>query len=192
MNRNQFFQSIADHVSNEGLAYIQRAYWLVKEAHRKQHRRLTGERYFEHVRRVACIAIDFGYRDVETITLALIHDVVEDTFVPPSVIASLFGREMYEWALVLSKEHPSYNVVTGRLIARAKLKEAEYYTNLAKADLVPQIVKGCDRIDNLGDFPNWEPARREKYITETTQYILPITDRIDSRISSEIRSRLEL
>src|SRR5689334_3925216 len=96
MNREEFFTSMADTLPFDGLQYIQRAYWLVKEAHRKQSRRLTGERYFEHVRRVAYMAcITYGYNDASTVALGLLHDVIEDTSVPQDVIVNLFGHDMY-------------------------------------------------------------------------------------------------
>jgi (p)ppGpp synthase/HD superfamily hydrolase len=192
MNRDQFFTQLADRLSVNELGYVQKAYWLVKEAHRKQSRRMTGERYFEHVRRVAFSAADvYGHYDAETITLGLIHDVVEDTFVPPSVIVSLFGQLMYKWALVLSKELPTYNEVTGKLLGRVKLTNDAYYGALAAAGPKPRIVKGCDRIDNLTDFAQWDPERKAKYVLETNKYVLPIIEKTDLRMHAEILSRLQ-
>ena len=68
MTREEYFTTIADRLKPEELKYVQTAYWLVKDAHRRQHRRLTGERFFEHVRRVSySAAIEFGYCDAETL-----------------------------------------------------------------------------------------------------------------------------
>ncbi len=192
MTRHQFFTTIAGSLSPSGLASVQDAYWLVKEAHRRQSRRITGERYFEHLRRVAHHAHSFGYADSATLTLALLHDVVEDTFVPPSVLVSLFGQEMYEWVVALSKEIPSFHAVTGRLLGRAKLDTEAYYANLAQAPLTPRVIKSCDRLDNLKDFAAWEQPRKDKYITETNRFVLPIADATDPRIAAEIRRRLAL
>lgn len=194
MNRNTFFQEIAEHVPADGLEYIQRAYWLVKDAHRKQSRRLTGERYFEHVRRVAyMLCITYGYTKPETIALGLLHDVIEDTFVPPSVITNLFGQAMYEDIMVLSKELPTFNLVTGTMIARAKIKDELYYQNLlTTASRKPRLVKGCDRIDNLADLPSWEETRRIKYINETRTNVLPIVYLADVRMATEIERLLAL
>ena len=193
MNRTEFFTAIADRLSPEELAYVQKAYWLVKEAHRRQSRRLTGERFFEHVRRVSYeVAITYGYCDADHITLGLIHDVVEDTFVPGGVISGMFGQQMYRWCLSLSKEIPSFHEITGEMIRRAKLPEAEYYANLAVADLQPRRVKAVDRKDNLTDFDQWEPARREKYDRETRTYVLPIARATDARIADEIERRLSV
>ncbi len=191
MNRQQFFIDIAERLTTQELSYVQKAYWLVKEAHRKQSRRMTGERYFEHVRRVAhSAAITYGYCTPEVIALGLLHDVVEDTFVPPDVIVSLFGQQMYHDCLILSKEIPAFDIVTGRMLNRAKQKEDHYYAMIADASRLPRIIKGCDRIDNLADFDQWEPARREKYERETRTYVLPIVRETDSRMADEIERRL--
>jgi len=109
MDRSLYFSTLADRLNSDELLYVQRAYWLVKEAHRRQKRRLTGERFFEHVRRVSFMAaVDYGYCDGETAALGLLHDVVEDTFVPQSVIVNLFGQQMYGWILNVSKEIPNF------------------------------------------------------------------------------------
>jgi GTP diphosphokinase / guanosine-3',5'-bis(diphosphate) 3'-diphosphatase len=193
MNRSLFFSTLADRLNSDELQYVQRAYWLVKEAHRRQKRRLTGERFFEHLRRVAFMAaVDYGYCDAETVALGLLHDIVEDTFVPQPVIVNLFGQQMYGWILDVSKEIPSFHPVTGKLIARAKLNEAAFYEALMLAHLKPRIVKGCDRVDNLKDLAQWEPARRDKYIIETNTYHLPLAIQTDARIANEIQKRLIL
>jgi (p)ppGpp synthase/HD superfamily hydrolase len=161
MNRQQYFSDVADHLSSSDLAYVQRAYWLVKEAHRRQSRRLTGERFFEHVRRVSyAVGITYGYADAHHFALGLLHDIVEDTFTPQDIIVNLFGHVMYHDILVLSKELPAFDSVSGRMIKRAKLSDDEYYPALAAAGPKPRRVKGCDRIDNVADLAQWEPTRR--------------------------------
>lgn len=187
MNRKTYFTTIADIIPADGLQYVQRAYYIVKDAHRKQSRRLTGERYFEHVRRVSYLAgVTFGYNDAYTIALGLLHDIIEDTFVPTDIIVNLFGQAMYNDILVLSKELPSFNPITGELIARAKINDDQYYGTLGMASKRPRVVKGCDRIDNLTDLSSWEEARRNKYIAETNNRILPIVRPVDARITHMI------
>jgi (p)ppGpp synthase/HD superfamily hydrolase len=192
MDRSLYFSTLADRLNSDELQYVQRAYWLVKEAHRRQKRRLTGERFFEHLRRVSFLAtVDYGYCDGETAALGLLHDVVEDTFVPQTVLVNLFGQQMYGWVLDTSKEIPTFHPVTGKLIARAKLDEAAFYQNLMTAHKKPRVVKGCDRVDNLKDLSQWEPARRDKYIIETNTYHLPLAFQTDVRIANEIEKRLK-
>ena len=191
MNRKEYFTTIADIVPGDELRYIQNAYHLAKDAHRKQSRRLTGERYFEHIRRVSFdVATRFHYTSAHYISLALLHDVIEDTYTPPSFIVSLFGRQMYDDILFLSKEVPSFNFVTGEVIGKFKLPDHEYYETLSNATKAARVIKGCDRIDNLADLVSWEPSRRERYVTETRGRIIPIVRSVDLRIANTIEERL--
>ena len=191
MNREKFFTDLADVIPADGLLYVQDAYFLVKHAHRTQSRRLTGERYFEHIRRVAyMLAFDYGYNDAQTIALGLLHDVVEDTFTPQSLILKLFGAEMYRDIWILSKELPTFNSITGVVVGRTKITDDLYYESLANGAKRPRLVKGCDRIDNVADLAKWEPARQQKYITETTSRVLPIVKAVDLRMAAEIERRL--
>lgn len=190
MDHEEFFRNIAGKFNSQQLQYVQKAYWLAKEVHRTQTRRLTGERYFEHVRRVANLVIQYGYIDYETITLAILHDVIEDTFTPPNVIVDLFGSKMYTWILSLSKEIPIFHPVTGKVICRAKVDTQEYYDSLLNGSKPPKIVKCCDRLDNIADLHLWEPQRQEKYILETRTYSLPLVQLMDVRIAKEIENKL--
>lgn len=193
MNREQYFKTLSDHLKYDELLYVQRMYWLVKEAHRKQSRRLTGERYFEHVRRVSLdLAVTYGFADAMHVALGLGHDLIEDTFVPTSIIVNLFGEELYTDIMSLSKELPSFNLISGKLIARSKIKDEDYYAGLAVASIRARRAKGCDRIDNVTDLKSWEAPRRVKYVTETTDLVLPIIRATDIRMSAEIERKLAL
>ena len=193
MDRKEFFKTISDVIPNDQVSYVQDMYWLVKEAHRKQSRRPTGERYFEHVRRVAFdVAMTYGYNDGMHVALALGHDLVEDTYVHPRIIVKMFGQQLYEDIAVLSKELPSFHPVTGELVARAKLKDDDYYKKVSEASKRVRRVKGCDRIDNLTDLSKWEEGRRFKYVTETQGWVLPIIRDTDLRMAAEIERKLSL
>ncbi len=52
MNRETFFDTIHTLVDPSELIMVSHAYWLAKQVHREQTRD-SGERYFEHCRRVA-------------------------------------------------------------------------------------------------------------------------------------------
>ena len=136
--------------------------------------------------------VTYGYGDAETFALGLLHDVIEDTFVPPSIIINLFGQSMYREVMVLSKELPSFDSVSGRMIARAKLSDEVYYGDLALAEDRPRRIKGCDRIDNLQDLPKWKEDRKKKYIIETETLVLPIIRQTDVRMATELDRLLAL
>lgn len=62
---------------------VMMAYGYAKMGHgyKVEQKRDSGERYFEHPRRVAYILMEeFGIYDPDMIITALLHDLVEDTF----------------------------------------------------------------------------------------------------------------
>ena len=67
-------------VTPNDLKRLDLAYDVAKYGHRNQLRE-SGERYFEHVRSTAIILVDeLGVYDVELIMAALLHDILEDSF----------------------------------------------------------------------------------------------------------------
>ena len=79
-NRETFFRRIALIFPTLDPRYrlIERAYNDAKEAFRGIQRE-SGERYFEHIRAVALIVVDYlRVRDADLIVAALLHDIVED------------------------------------------------------------------------------------------------------------------
>ncbi len=191
MNRVQFFEHFHTKLTAEELLYVQTAYFIAKDAHRTQSRRLTGERFFEHLRRVALLSDKYGYSDANIIVLDLLHDVGEDTNVPPRVLVNLFGAQMYKWISDVSKEHAAFNPITGEVIGRCRIPDDEFYARLAEADLEPRITKSCDRLDNVADLHLWEKPRQNKYIIETNDRLMPMIRKPDLRIAAAIEEKLK-
>ena len=104
MNRREFFEKVIKCANQnpEELQKIGWAYWLAKETHRNQ-KRDGGERYFEHCRRTAIILMEHGKTNAQEIMMALLHDCVEDGYVPRDIIEKLFGKEIAEGVGLLSK-----------------------------------------------------------------------------------------
>ncbi|NQT49916.1 bifunctional (p)ppGpp synthetase/guanosine-3',5'-bis(diphosphate) 3'-pyrophosphohydrolase [Candidatus Kuenenbacteria bacterium] len=84
--RKEFFAEVRRQISDERcITAIEVAYNIAKEAHRQQ-RREDGERYFDHVKAVAWILLtETNITDQLRLTImlcaALLHDIIEDTFV---------------------------------------------------------------------------------------------------------------
>ena len=79
-NRETFFRKIASFFAPMDPKYkaIENAYDYAKDAFRDVERE-NGDRYFEHLRAVTIILIDYlRVRDHEVIISALLHDIVED------------------------------------------------------------------------------------------------------------------
>jgi len=184
MNRDQFFHLLSPRPPEE-LLKIQQAYWLAKHAHRKQ-KRDGGGRYFEHPRRVAIRAIKAGYDSTEQIIFCLLHDVVEDTDTPLTVIVALFGVAMWDRLVLVSKKMPVFDTVTGEVRGRTKKETAVYFKEIASADIIVRRGKLFDRLDNMSDMRAFSRARRKKYLVETRRRLMPIARATDPMLANEL------
>src|SRR3989344_6841434 len=72
---------------------IAKAFAFAKASHRGQ-KRLSGKPYFTHPFEVAKIVASLGL-DAETISAALLHDVIEDADADRSEIEREFGKQVY-------------------------------------------------------------------------------------------------
>jgi len=187
MNRNEFF-ALLPHLSAVDMNKVQNAYWLVKEASRTNKPRDTGERAFEHPRDVALLLIERGYHYWEMVVVALLHDLLEDTFTPPGVLVDLFGHSIWRSLFIVSKKVPAIDPITGEFIGHYKKIDEEYYGEIARASLREKIVKSADRLRNLRTMGIWEPARQKRYAEESRRYVLPIASDVDAWFAREIES----
>ncbi len=186
MNRDEFFHKLTPRSPQE-IETLQTAYWLSKIVHREQ-KRDDGERYFEHPRRVASSLIDHGYNDTDTLVLALLHDVVEDTNTPFKAIIDLFGATTWERLHTISKKIPSFDSVTGEMLKRTDKPIKTYYATIKNGHFYVRLVKLADRLDNLSDMRAYNEMRRLNYIEETRTYLLAM-----ARITCPVYAReLEL
>lgn len=189
MDRDTFFQLVANRPA-EDLEKLQLAYWLAKEGHQKQTRD-SGERYFEHPRRVALRLIRSGYIATDVLVLALLHDIVEDTQTPLKVIVNLFGAPIWSGLSLLSKNVPNFDPVTGMNIGRAAKDLGDYFAAIADGPREVRLVKIADRLDNLQDVAQFTPERRQKQIAETMRYILPIAAQTCPIFAKELKEICE-
>ena len=161
------------------------AYDFAKLIHRL-HKRDGGERYFEHPRRVALIILTQCERPTEKeLALALMHDIIEDGILDPEILVPIFGGSIRSDIGVLSKTVSEYDR-DGQFLGKRKKSLEEYYRLGADAPRMVRRVKIADRIDNLSDMGPWEAARKEKYLKETEEYILPIAAATDSNLHARL------
>lgn len=191
MNRVEFFEELNNNsmLRLEDMQKIQAAYWLSKEAHRRQFRD-GGERYFEHPRSVALLAHQFGYKDFVSICIALLHDALEDSFTPMVVYLHLFGVVVWAGIETLSKKIPHHDPITGEVTNFSKKQLDEYFAKLYCAPKNVRAIKCCDRLHNLRTLGSRSAEKKREQIDETRQYILPLADMTDPEIAKALRAEI--
>jgi (p)ppGpp synthase/HD superfamily hydrolase len=135
MNRVRFFTSIPA-MPQDQRRLIQWAYFLAKKAHEGQTRD-TGERHFEHLRAVAMVLIEHGYTEAEYIVLAVLHDSLEDTTVPLSMLEQLFGPRTAREIFSLSKVYGLEDPLTGFVEFSKKRARQDYFDGIRAGGQAP-------------------------------------------------------
>ena len=156
-NKATFFARLEPRLAPSDMTRVRGAYYLAKYGHRAQVRKEVDEtgkplRYFEHVRRVAIVAMDEGgcyYPDI--ICACLLHDALEDTEdIDATIIEQFLGSE-----------------VARRVRLLTKIPKEGYFDRLATADSWTRLIKLCDRLDNLRSLPEGDPGFATKTLKET-------------------------
>jgi len=120
----------------------------------------------------------------QIIMTALLHDCVEDCFIPEELLAT----ECFDFVQTnvedLSKVKPIFDSLTGSVKEKIRKTDDEYYTNIS-GNVFAGYVKIFDRLDNLRSMEKvWTKERQAKYIAETEKYILPIAEKTDKELHS--------
>ncbi len=172
-NRESFFYRIALIFPKHDPRYqmIDRAYNTAKDAFRGIYRE-DGERYFEHLRAVALILIDYlRVRDHNLIVAALLHDIVEDINTWSIERVGLeFGGEaalLVEW-LTKPKESVGFSKKESDLV---------YHKRFALAPREFFLIKLPDRLHNLITLWACSTEKMLRKIEETKRYYLPYAEK---------------
>jgi GTP pyrophosphokinase len=161
-NRELFLEKLAPYISAFGMERIYNAYMFAKYGHRGQERS-GGGRYFEHPRAVTEIIIDeLGImNDWRIIATALLHDVIEDTWLlTPKLAKRIFGKDVALWLSFLTRnEDHSGN------------EFEKYMENIANSGIWQVVlIKICDRIHNLRTMETMETEWCKTYLFKTEKY----------------------
>lgn len=158
---------------------IEKAYNLASEAHGDQ-RRVSGVPYILHPTSVACILVDLGM-DTESVTAALLHDVVEDTDVTLDDIIKEFGKEIAHLIDGVTKLKKIPNV-------NREERQAENIRKMFIAmsdDIRVIIIKLADRLHNLRTIECMREQKRRDIALETMEVFAPIAHRLGIRAVKE-------
>jgi guanosine-3',5'-bis(diphosphate) 3'-pyrophosphohydrolase len=171
-NRETFFRRISFFFPTTDWRYrlILKAYDTAKDAFRGKYRDDGKTRYFEHIRAVALILLDYlRVRDYRLIVAALLHDIVED--IPSWTIERVeveFGLEVALLVEYMTK--PSVS-------SKDKSESDDIYNSRFR--FAPRsffLLKLADRLHNLLTLWNCTKEKRTRKIEETKKYYLPYAE----------------
>jgi (p)ppGpp synthase/HD superfamily hydrolase len=132
-------------------------------------KRQTGEPYCCHPIEVASIVLDY-YADTDTIIIALLHDVIEDTIITPEEITEIFGEQITLGVQSLTR-HRNNNNKIGSI-------ELMFLLGVTlKRHLL--LIKLIDRIHNLQTINIKSVDKINKIINESEKYFVPLANYLE-------------
>ena len=180
------YEDIAEKVArwhpDDSVAMIQRGYVVSAKYHKGQ-LRMSGEPYLTHPLEVANILAEMRC-DAVTVTAGLLHDVLEDTLIPPDKLREQFGEEVFLLVDGVTK-------ITKMDLLSRQQKEAETFRKMLLAmfqDIRVLFVKLADRLHNMRTLQHLPPDRRERISLETLELYAPMAHRIGM---AKVRGELE-
>ena len=174
-------KQIKKYNKNADFDKITRAYELACEAHKLQ-KRVAGGPYVIHPLKVAHILSDMSL-DSDSITAALLHDVVEDTDVTLDDIKSKFGKDVADLVDGVTK--------LGRMPYSSK--EEQQIENLRKMflamakDIRVLLIKLADRLHNMRTISSMPEEKQRQKALETIEVYSPLAHRLGiQKIKTEL------
>lgn len=165
-------QELLTYLSPEQIRQIYTAYQFAAKAHSGQQRH-SGDPYISHPIAVAKILAQMRM-DVQTLIVAILHDVIEDTSIEKNVLTSTFGREIAELVDGMSK------LTQIQFQSRAEA-QAENFRKMLLAmakDIRIIIIKLADRLHNMRTLSAVPAEKRQRIAKETLDIYAPIAQRL--------------
>ncbi|MBI2149606.1 MAG: bifunctional (p)ppGpp synthetase/guanosine-3',5'-bis(diphosphate) 3'-pyrophosphohydrolase [Acidobacteria bacterium] len=166
----------------DNLDLIRRAYIFSAKEHKGQVR-ASGEPYLTHPLEVANLLAEMKM-DAVTVSVGLLHDVVEDTLASLENIEELFGADVAHIVDGVTK-------ISQIQFTSKEEKQAENFRKMLLAmtdDIRVIMVKFADRLHNMRTLAYLPANRREAIARETMDIYAPLANRLGM---GKIRGELE-
>ena len=171
--------------SPEDIFRIDMAYDLAKSAHARAAPREGGGRYFEHIRSVTNILIDeAGCRDPNTIIAAILHDVVEDTWLFGSTeVYGPAAREVSRQRIthIFGAEVAAIVDAVTKPVEKSPQAHHAYVQGILETGEKAVLVKMADRLHNLRTLGATSREKQARKIAETEAEYLPMFEEAVAR-----------
>jgi guanosine-3',5'-bis(diphosphate) 3'-pyrophosphohydrolase len=173
---------VEKHHPGDDFDLIRRAYIFSAKEHKGQ-LRASGEPYLTHPLEVANVLAEMKM-DAVTVSVGLLHDVVEDTLVSLDEVDRTFGSDVahiVDGVTKISQIH----------FTSKEEKQAENFRKMLLAmtdDIRVIMVKFADRLHNMRTLQHLSSERREAIARETLDIYAPLANRLGM---GKIRGELE-
>jgi GTP diphosphokinase / guanosine-3',5'-bis(diphosphate) 3'-diphosphatase len=178
----ELVERVARYNANTNEALLNRAYVYAYKQHSHQ-KRANGDAYFTHPLEVAAILTDLKVDDA-TIVAALLHDTIEDTAATREEIERMFGREIAELVVGLTKIK-KLDLVSKRAVQAENLRKLLLAIT---SDVRVLLVKLADRLHNMRTLNFMAPEKRARIADETLEIYAPLAGRMGMQ---DMREELE-
>ena len=165
-------KKLSDYLDPKKVKQVNQAYDFACEAHSGQYRS-SGDPYVTHPIAVASILGSFRM-DEDSLSAAMLHDVMEDSGIPKNVIEKKFNKEVANLVDGVSK----LNTLT---IASKNESQAENLQKMVLAmskDIRVIVVKLADRLHNMRTLLYLDRDKQLRIAKETLEIYAPIAHRI--------------
>jgi len=165
-------EEASSYLKPQDVEYVREAIKFGQAAHRGQTRQ-SGDPYISHPIAVARILTTL-HLDIQAITAALLHDVVEDTDVTAEEVAEKFGEPVAELVDGLSK-------LDRVLFETREDAQAENFRKMLLAmarDVRVILIKLADRLHNMRTLESMPHDKCERIARETMEIYAPIANRL--------------
>jgi len=165
-------QYISEYLEPEQVAEVERAYVISRDAHKGQ-TRTSGDPYITHPIAVARLLAEMRL-DHETLMAALLHDVIEDTYLEKPDLAELFNPTVADLVEGVSKLDK----------LQFDTREEAQAVNFQKMimamveDIRVILIKLTDRTHNMRTIGVLRPDKRRRIARETLEIYSPIANRL--------------
>ncbi len=169
---SELCQLLDSYLDPAEVKHVYRAYLFSAEAHEGQ-QRLTGEPYIYHPLAVAKIMAEM-HLDYQSISAAILHDVIEDTPTAKEQIKAEFGENVAELVDGVSK-------LTHLNFSTQAEAQAENFRKMMLAmvrDIRIIIIKLADRLHNLRTIGVMRSDKKRRIAKETLDIYVPIAQRL--------------
>ena len=165
-------EKLSDYLEPKQIEQVNKAFEFANEAHSGQFR-TSGDPYVSHPIAVANILSSF-HMDEDSLSAAMLHDVIEDCGVPKKVIEEQFNKNVANLVDGVSKLDQLN--ITSRTEAYAENFQ-KMILAMAK-DIRVIVVKLADRLHNMRTIEYLDQEKKKRIAKETLEIYAPIAHRI--------------